>query len=107
MNVFFSVSFLLGGGPDRRPPWGSGYVDRKVDNWSHMQRDIDQPNEPWFGNPVSKTGRDATGAFINNNRPGNSGGVEQNLGPGNMFGSSQSRGEIMMVTHEGGSGGGI
>ncbi|XP_052829891.1 scaffold attachment factor B2 isoform X3 [Octopus bimaculoides] len=97
----------FGGGPDQRPPWGSGSVDRKMDNWSHMHGDMDQPNEPWFGNPMDKTGRDASGAFVDNNRPGNSGGVGQNLGPNNMFGNSQSRGGIMMVTHEGGSGGGI
>ncbi|CAI9735053.1 scaffold attachment factor B1 isoform X2 [Octopus vulgaris] len=97
----------FGGGPDQRPPWGSGSVDRKMDNWSHMHGDMDQPNEQWFGNPMDKTGRDASGAFVDNSRPGNSGGVGQNLGPSNMFGNSQSRSGIMMVTHEGGSGGGI
>ncbi|XP_036366411.1 scaffold attachment factor B1 isoform X4 [Octopus sinensis] len=96
----------VGGGPDQRPPWGSGSVDRKVDNWSHMHGDMDQSNEPWLSNPMDKTGRDASGAFVDNSRPGNTGGIGQNLGPGNMFANTQSHSRIMMVTHGGGSSGG-
>ncbi|XP_052829886.1 scaffold attachment factor B1 isoform X2 [Octopus bimaculoides] len=95
----------VGGGPDQRSPWDSGSVDRKVDNWSHMHGDMDQSNEPWLSNPMHKTGRDASGAFVDNNRPGNSGGMGQNLGPGNTFGNSQSHSGIMMVTRGGGGSG--
>ncbi|XP_036366417.1 scaffold attachment factor B1 isoform X2 [Octopus sinensis] len=103
-NRLGRVRNSFGGGPDQRSSWGSGSVDRKVDNWSHMHGDMDQPSEPWLGDPMEKTGRDASGAFVDNSRPGNSGGMGQNLGSGNTFGNSQSHSGIMMVTRGGGGG---
>ncbi|XP_036366410.1 scaffold attachment factor B1 isoform X3 [Octopus sinensis] len=98
----------LGDGPDQRSPWDSGSVDRKMDNWSHMHGDIgnsgmNQPNGPWLNNPMNKTGRDATGAFVNSSRSGNSGGMGQYFGRGNMFGNSQVHSGLM-VSHRGGGG---
>ncbi|XP_029646860.1 scaffold attachment factor B1 isoform X1 [Octopus sinensis] len=98
------------GGPDQRP-WGSGGVDRKVDNWSHMQGNVgnsgmNRSNGRWLGDSMNTTGHNATGAFVDNGRPGNNEGMGQNSRPGNMFSSSQSQGGMMMNTHGGGNFGG-
>ncbi|XP_014784463.1 scaffold attachment factor B2 [Octopus bimaculoides] len=98
----------FGGGPDQRS-WDSGGVDRKMDNWSHMHGDIgnsgmNRSNGPWLDKPTNKTGRDATGAFVNSSQSGNSGGMGQYFGHGNMFGNSQVHSGLM-VSHRGGGGG--
>ncbi|CAI9735049.1 scaffold attachment factor B1 isoform X2 [Octopus vulgaris] len=93
-----------GGGPEQRPSWGSGSVDRKAENWSHMHgnmnSDMIRPNDRCLGNPMNTTGRDATGAFVASS---SSGGMGQKQRPGNMFGSSQPQGGMMMMNTHGGS----